>query len=291
MEVPQGAEGQDTQTSLQALIKVLAGILCPQLAIQTLKNKACMAHRDSSPEPPAPAELKDVAVTLCSEPSCCTEPPAPKQAPTCPHANSMRDRLSLREAHSAQCTPGSTLVSPCRPSPRPGPGCPSPPASPGRRVTFQVRSLATPRGRSVSASSATPPSCGSSRTQLGSPPPHRAHRAGSRLLLPPPLALRGSQGLGGRAAGRSCGDVGAAASLVCGGRCEKEARRREEGARRRGGTEEGGGQPGVAWESPEPASLKVGSPAPARTCTPETACSKGDSLHFILRTSGVRQLK
>lgn len=128
MEVPQGAEGQDTQTSLQALIKVLAGILCPQLAIQTLENKAWLAHRDSSPEPPAPAELKDVAVTLCPEPSCCTEPPAPKQAPTCPHANSMRDRLSLREAHSAQCTPGSTLVSPCRPSPRPGPRMPEPPS-------------------------------------------------------------------------------------------------------------------------------------------------------------------
>lgn len=85
--------------------------------------------------------------------------------------------------------------------------------------------------------------------------------------------------------------MGAAASLVCGGRCEKEARRREEGARRRGGTEEGGGQPGVAWESLKPASLKVGSPAPALTCTPEPACGDGDSLHFILGTSGVRELK
>lgn len=180
------------------------------------------------------------------------------------------------------------------PTPVPGRephGCPSPPASPGRRVTFQVRSSSPPRGRSVLASSATPPLCGPGRAQLSSAPPRRAHCAGSGLLAGAAARAAWEPGRGGRAAGGSCGDVGAAAWLLCGGRREKEARRREEGAQRRGGTEEGGGQPGVAWESPEPASLKVGSPAPARTCTPEPACGDGDSLHFIPRTSGVRQLK
>lgn len=192
-----------------------------------------------------------------------------------------------RGAHRATHTLGHPRVPTLVPRLEP-PGCPSTPVSPGRRVTFQVRSSSPPRGRSVSAFSATPPSA--APAGLSSAPPRREHRAGSGLPAPP-LALRGSRGRGWRAAGGSCGDVGAAASLLCGGRGEKEARRREEGARRRGGTEEGGGQPGVAWESREPSSLKVGSPAPARTCTPESACGGGDSLHFILRTSRVRQLK
>lgn len=237
---------------------------------------------------------KDAAAPLRSKPNCCIEPPAPQGE------EETRVHMSPCKQHErpAGCGRGAQRAThaqrhPRVPSPIPRrepPGYPRPPASPGRRVTFQVRSSSPPRGRSVSASSATPLLCGPSRAQLSSAPTRRAHRAGSGLLAPP-LALRGSRGRGGRAAGGSCGDVGAAASLLCGGRREKEARRREEGARRRGGTEEGGGQPGVAWESREPSSLKVGSPAPARTCTPEPACGDGDSLHFIPRTSGVRQLK
>lgn len=191
----------------------------------------------------------------------------------------------MEEAHTAQCTASSTLLSLCRPSPRASrvpepPSLTRPPRNfPGAQLVQRLSvlhhaALLRPQPGSAQLCPAAPCArCGV-----------RAAGAAARL------ALRGSRGRGERAAGRSCGDVGAAAaSLVCGGPCEKETPGREEGARRRGGTEEGGGQPGVAWESPEPASLKVGSPAPARTCTPEPACS---SLHFIPRTSGVRrQLK
>lgn len=182
---------------------------------------------------------KNAAATLRSKPDCCMEPPRAtrreRNASTRPHASSRRDRLVWEKCtprNARPAPPSSPHSGPWWRAPRPG--VPEPPqASPGRRVTFQVHSSSLLRGRSVSASSATPPLCGPGRAQLASAPPRRAHRAGSGLLAPP-LALRGSRGRGGCAAGGraswSCGD-----DVGC---CRLAALR---GPRREGGAAEGGG--------------------------------------------------
>lgn len=254
-----------------------------------------MAHRDSTLESQVPAEPKGrySHTALALNPTAAWSHPSHRERTKRVHMSARKQperpagcgRSAHRTTHAQRHPSVPTPVSGREPPPA---GCPSPPASPGRRVTFQVRSSSPPGGRSVSASSPTPPLCGPGRAQLSSAPAHSVRCPG--------FWSRRSRCVG---AGDAAGALraGAAAtwvlppSLLCGGRREKEARRREEGARRRGGTEEGGGQPGVAWESREPASLKVGSPAPARTCTPEPACGDSDNLHFIPRTSGVRQLK
>lgn len=171
---------------------------------------------------------KDAAAPLRSKPNCCIEPPAPQGE------EETRVHMSPCKQHErpAGCGRGAQRAThaqrhPRVPSPIPRrepPGYPRPPASPGRRVTFQVRSSSPPRGRSVSASSATPLLCGPSRAQLSSAPTRRAHRAGSGLLAPP-LALRGSRGRGGRELRRR-------------GCCRLAALR---GPPREGGAPEGGG--------------------------------------------------
>lgn len=169
---------------------------------------------------------------MLPKPNCCLEPAAPQgENETCPQSACKQHERPAgcgRSAHRATHAQRHPRVPTLVPGREP-PGCPSPPASPGRRVTFQVRSSSPPRGRSVSASSATPPLCGPGRAQLSFAPSRRAHRAGSRL--PAGAAARAAWEPGTRRA-----------------RCGRELRRRGccrlasmRGPPREGGAPEGGG--------------------------------------------------
>lgn len=194
-----------------------------------------MAHRDSTLESQVPAEPKGrySHTALALNPTAAWSHPSHRERTKRVHMSARKQperpagcgRSAHRTTHAQRHPSVPTPVSGREPPPA---GCPSPPASPGRRVTFQVRSSSPPGGRSVSASSPTPPLCGPGRAQLSSAPAHRALGAVSGLLEPP-LALRGSRGRGGRAAGGSCGDVGAAAFTAL------------RGPPREGGAPEGGG--------------------------------------------------
>lgn len=171
---------------------------------------------------------------------------------------------------------------PCRRTPRAH--APRPRASPDSRVTFQVRSWSPQRGRPRgSADSPTPPSPaarGAGAERRSAQPAGGRERGALRRPGAAGAAARAPWQPGGaseRAAGGSCGGVGAAAWLLRWGRCRGDAPGgREE---RREGRRKGKGGPGsaaaTAWKSREPAFLKVGSPArappAARTFPPEAS--------------------
>lgn len=183
----------------------------------------------------------------------------------------------MQGAHSrhTRASPTPSLPgAPRRPNPRP--------ANLTRRPgNFPGAQRVTPSGRPcVSASSPTPPSpaASSARSEGRSAQPARAVRRTRRAgpgLRAPPLGLLGAGAAraggraGERAAGRSCGGVGAAARRLRGGRCRGVALqeggegKREEWRKRRGQ----GSARALAWKSKEPASLIVGSlarvPTPA----------------------------